>query len=186
MDRVAMSQMFRSRIVTDRISGRSRLPPQVGQGLLTMYFSSSADVVRVRLAEASLEVRDRAFEGRVVGVLAALVAIAHEDLLVLVGIEQVLERFRRQVTNRARKSQPWLWQMASRILSRHEASVGILAHGTSAPSARLFERSGMTRSGSMTSCVPSPVQLGQAPCGELNEKLRGSSSSIVNPSYGHE
>ena len=41
MDRVAMSQMFRSRIVTDRISGRSRLPPHVGQGLLTMYFSSS-------------------------------------------------------------------------------------------------------------------------------------------------
>ena len=58
------------------------------------------------------------------------------------------------------------------------------AHGTSAPVARLFERSGMTRSGSISRRVPRPVQAGHAPCGELNEKLRGSSSSIVNPSYG--
>ena len=84
------------------------------------------------------------------------------------------------------KSQPCASQIASRILSRHEASVGIFAQGTRAPVWMLFERSGMTRSGSMTSCVPSPVQLGQAPCGELNEKLRGSSSSIMKPSYGHE
>ncbi len=34
----------------------------------------------------------------------------------------------------------------------------------------------------MTSWVPIPVQVGQAPCGELKEKLRGSSSSIVVPS----
>ena len=34
----------------------------------------------------------------------------------------------------------------------------------------------------MTSCVPIPVQVGQAPWGELKEKLRGSSSSIVVPS----
>ncbi len=77
------------------------------------------------------------------------------------------------------KSQPCAAQIASRILSRHEASVGIRAHGTSAPVAMLFERSGMTRSGSISSLVPRPVQPGQAPCGELNEKLRGSSSSAV-------
>ena len=74
--------------------------------------------------------------------------------------------------------------MASRILSRHDASFGIRAHGTSAPVARLLDRSGMTSSGSISSLVPSPVQAGQAPCGELNEKLRGSSSSTVKPSYG--
>src|SRR6185295_5231739 len=84
----------------------------------------------------------------------------------------------------ALKSQPWDWQIASRIFSRHDASFGIFAHGTSAPFWRLFERSGMTRSGSISSRVPSPVQAGQAPWGELNEKLRGSSSSIVKPSYG--
>ena len=38
--------------------------------------------------------------------------------------------------------------------------------------------------GSISSFDPSPVQAGQAPCGELNEKLRGSSSSTVKPSYG--
>ena len=47
-----------------------------------------------------------------------------------------------------------------------------------------FERSGMTIPGSMTSWVPRPVQVGQAPCGELNENDRGSSSSIIVPSYG--
>ncbi len=73
---------------------------------------------------------------------------------------------------------------ASVIFIRHEISVGILFHGASAPALMLRVRSGITRSGSMTSCVPSPVQVGQAPCGELNEKLRGSSSSIVVPSYG--
>ena len=84
----------------------------------------------------------------------------------------------------ALKSHPCEAQMASRIFSRQDASVGILAHGTSAPDARLFDRSGTTRAGSISSLVPSPVQDGQAPCGELNEKLRGSSSSIVKPSYG--
>src|SRR6476660_9205969 len=82
------------------------------------------------------------------------------------------------------KSQPWDRQIASRIFSRHDASFGILAHGTSAPCWRLFDLSGITRSGSISSRVPRPVQAGHAPCGELNEKLRGSSSSIVNPSYG--
>src|SRR4029079_11284505 len=84
----------------------------------------------------------------------------------------------------ALKSQPCEAQIASRIFKRHDASVGIRAHGTSAPSARLFERSGITRSGSISSLVPRPVQVGQAPCGELNEKLRGSNSSAVYPSYG--
>ena len=72
--------------------------------------------------------------------------------------------------------------MASVIFIRHEISVGILFQGTSAPARMLFDRSGITRSGSMTSWVPRPVHVGQAPCGELNEKLRGSSSSIIVPS----
>ena len=33
--------------------------------------------------------------------------------------------------------------------------------------------------------MPRPVHVGQAPCGELNENERGSSSSIVVPSKGH-
>ena len=45
--------------------------------------------------------------------------------------------------------------------------------------------SGTTRSGSTSSCAPRPVQRGQAPCGELNEKTRGSSSASETPCSGH-
>ncbi len=64
--------------------------------------------------------------------------------------------------------------------------MGIRDHGTRAPSAMLRSQSGITRSGSITSWVPIPVQVGHAPWGELKEKERGSSSSIVVPSYGQE
>src|SRR2546426_7214697 len=80
--------------------------------------------------------------------------------------------------------QPWALVTASRIRSRHDASIALRDHGASAPADRLLFRSGMRRFGSNSSLVPSPVHVGQAPCGELNEKLRGSSSSIVKPSYG--
>ena len=42
IDIVETSQTLRSPIVTARISGRSRLPPQAGHGRVTMNFSSSA------------------------------------------------------------------------------------------------------------------------------------------------
>ena len=45
--------------------------------------------------------------------------------------------------------------------------------------------SGTTRSGSTSSCAPRPVQRGQAPCGELKEKMRGSSSASETPCSGH-
>src|SRR6185436_6158577 len=41
--------------------------------------------------------------------------------------------------------------------------------------------SGTTSSGSISICEPSPVQRGHAPCGELNENDRGSSSGIEMP-----
>ena len=45
----------------------------------------------------------------------------------------------------------------------------------------------MIRSGSNSRVVPSPVQTGHAPCGELNEKLRGSISvSPTTPCTGQE
>ena len=40
------------------------------------------------------------------------------------------------------------------------------------------------RSGSTSSRVPRPVQVGHAPWGVLNEKLRGSSAGNEVPSYG--
>ena len=57
------------------------------------------DVVRVRLAIAALEVRDDALEGRLVGVLAAVGPIADDDLLVLLRVEDVLDRLGRQVAD---------------------------------------------------------------------------------------
>ena len=62
------------------------------------------DVVRIGLAVAALEVRDHALERRVVRVLAALVAVADDDLLALGRAEHVLDRLGRQVRDRARRS----------------------------------------------------------------------------------
>src|SRR5207247_10837402 len=49
------------------------------------------DVVRIGLAVAPLEVRDDPLERRLVGVLAALMAVADEDLLVLLGAGVVVD-----------------------------------------------------------------------------------------------
>ena len=53
-----------------------------------------------------------------------------------------------------------------------------------APSAIDSERSGMIRSGSISSLMPSPWHSGQAPCGVLNENVRGSISASVVPCSG--
>ena len=54
-----------------------------------------------------------------------------------------------------------------------------------APSLMDRSGSGTTSSGSTSSRVPSPSHVGQAPYGELNEKLRGASSSNESPQYVH-
>src|SRR3712207_8715516 len=45
--------------------------------------------------------------------------------------------------------------------------------------------SGTSRSGSISCCAPRPWQRGQAPCGELKEKIRGCSSGSETPCSGH-
>jgi len=45
--------------------------------------------------------------------------------------------------------------------------------------------SGTISSGSISICEPRPVQRGQAPCGELKENMRGSSSGIEVPQCRH-
>ena len=55
--------------------------------------------------------------------------------------------------------------------------VWALRHGAMAPSLSDRSGSGMTSSGSISNVVPSPSHVSQAPYGELNEKLRGASSS---------
>src|SRR6201994_67117 len=56
-------------------------------------------------------------------------------------------------------------------------------HGAIAPCSSDLVSSGTISSGSTSSLVPSPVQSGQAPQGELNENERGSSSSNDRSSY---
>jgi len=60
------------------------------------------------------------------------------------------------------------------------------AHGSIAPSCRLFFGSEITRLGSTLRLWPIPSHSSQAPYGELNEKSLGSISSIVKPLSGHE
>src|SRR5690348_3756020 len=60
-----------------------------------------------------------------------------------------------------------------------------LVHGTTAPSLNDLLRSGMTRRGSISIFTPSPVHSGHAPYGELNENMRGASSSKLSPQCRH-
>ena len=56
-----------------------------------------------------------------------------------------------------------------------------LAHGLIAPSASVKRLLGIISAGSGTSLTPIPRQAGQAPKGELNEKVLGSISEILSP-----
>src|SRR5208282_3101641 len=58
------------------------------------------------------------------------------------------------------------------------------AQGASAPSPIDSVAFGTTSSGSISICEPSPVQRSQAPWGELNEKILGSSSVSDGPCSG--
>ena len=61
---------------------------------------------------------------------------------------------------------------------KYSAEPLVDAQGAIAPSPRVRSSSGTSSSGSTSSSVPRPVHLGQAPNGLLNEKERGSTSSI--------
>ncbi len=79
---------------------------------------------------------------------------------------------------------PYRSATASRIVANHEAVATIRRHGRTAPCASERDRFGSTRSGSISSRLPSPVQSGHAPCGELKLKLRGAGSSKLPPCSG--
>src|ERR1700730_1044087 len=72
----------------------------------------------------------------------------------------------------------------SRTSMSHDID-GPRVHPDSAPSLMLSDGSGTTASGSTSMRIPSPVHAGHAPCGLLNEKLRGAGSSIEMPQYTH-
>src|SRR5687767_994577 len=61
-----------------------------------------------------------------------------------------------------------------------------LLQGFMAPSSKLNFLFGITNSESTSCLVPRPVHSGQAPCGELNEKSRGSIAGKLTPQSAHE
>ena len=72
------------------------------------------------------------------------------------------------------------------IRRKYCAVVLPVAHGAIAPSVSERSSSGMTSDSSTLSLVPIPSHAGQAPNGELNEKVRGSISSRTRGwSLGH-
>ena len=60
-----------------------------------------------------------------------------------------------------------------------------LPSGSTAPSRSERRASGMIFPTSKTASSPSPLQCGQAPFGELNEKVCGAGSSKATPVEGH-
>src|SRR5882724_1404764 len=135
--------MLWSSTVTARTSGLSRLPWQVGHGRVTMYFSSS---VLMYSESVSLYRRSR------------FVMIPSNVALYVFSPRSWRYRTRTFSSFWARrmysiapggrsrtgvlKAQPWDRQIASSICNRHDASFGILAHGTRAPCWRLLDLSG--------------------------------------------
>src|SRR5918996_6573203 len=77
------------------------------------------------------------------------------------------------------RSIPYFSASAERTLPWY--SVCELAQGTTAPSLTLRSAFGTTRSGSISSRLPSPSQRSHAPCGLLNEKVLGCISAIEAP-----
>ncbi len=70
------------------------------------------------------------------------------------------------------------------MVANHEAVATMRRQGTTAPCDSESAGLGSTSPGSISSRLPSPVQEGQAPCGELKLKLRGAGSSKLPPCSG--
>src|SRR5437016_5544218 len=82
-----------------------------------------------------------------------------------------------------------MWKCCATAVSsrkKYESSSFAAPLDLIAPEPRLRSLFGTTRSGSISILTPRPWQVGQAPCGVLNEKERGSISPSENPSYGQE
>ena len=71
---------------------------------------------------------------------------------------------------------PYSLATASKMREYQEIREVVLLQGLIAPSAKVKRGFGITKSGSTVSLVPKPLHSGQAPCGLLKEKSRGSNS----------
>ena len=144
-----------------------------------------AGAVALGLGVASLEPRHDAFELRRVRALAAVaVAVRH-----LHRRSCRCRRARPASPSSSASSTACRWRSRTR---RRRSRAPARSSGCGTPTtarsrrrARLRSSSGTRSSGSTSKRVPSPSQRSHAPYGELNEKLRGASSSNDTPQCVH-
>ena len=77
---------------------------------------------------------------------------------------------------------PYFFPMASKYIRAMESVFTFCQPETAMAPSRMDSRGlGMMRAGSAFIWLPRPVQVGQAPKGELKENIRGASSSMDTP-----
>ena len=177
--------MFRPPTVTASDSGRSRIPPQVGQGRLVMYRSISS---RVASDPVSRYRRSR-FGITPSNVVVKSWLAPERDWYRTTTRSPPLPRrtiWRASSLSSATGSSGEKRYRGDRVQDLREPRVGGRHPAPRNDGTLRIERLGSarTRSGSISSRLPSPVQTGQAPCGELNEKFLGAGSSNEPPCSG--
>ena len=141
-------------------------------------------LARVGLAVAPLQVRDEPLERhRVLPLAAHAVAVRDENPVAAGAVEEAILRLAVELA--PRRLQVDLVAIGDRLDDRLVEALAAERPRDERASSSERLGSGTTRSGSISSCEPSPVQRGHAPCGALKEKIRGSSSGSDTPCSGH-
>ena len=168
------SWMFRSPTVTASTSGLSRAPLHTGHGAERhVLLDPLALLRRVGLPVAALEARDDALEREHVRALAAHpVAVLDVDALAVRAVEEEVLLLLGQLVPRRRRGRSRSGRRSPGSPTRRSSSCRPTT-ARARPRAIESDGSGTSRSGSISCCAPRPVQRGQAPCGELKEKMRG-------------
>ena len=159
------SEIFIPPTVTARTSFRRRRPPQSGQGVSAMHCSISARMAGLCVfAVTALEVGRDALEGLVERSLAALLIVMERQLFAARAVEDHFARLFRQVTDGGIKTEMVFFRECFKIHARDRRRRGHCSSRTLRCRRREWRRRVRHNElGSTRSCVPRPVQLGQAP-----------------------
>ena len=140
--------------------------------------------VRVRLAVAALEVRDDALEGgRVRAAAAVAVAVRDVDAVAVRAVQEAVADVLGEVL-------PGAVHVHLPLVRDRLRHLLVVVRGARGPrqDRAVVQRQGRVRHDQLGVDLhlrAEPVQRGQAPCGELKENIRGSSSGIEVPQWRH-